>query len=198
MNAQRKTTAGSSAKKSSRAASTAKKASAGASAAETVVNLNNKAIQDIQSSLSSEAQKAQEQFYNMGRESAEQFAKSADGAGQAVNEASNICRENIEACIESSNIAASIAKEVSEELTEYASYSANEAVELSKALFSCRTLNDVVELQNKVVKNSVETSFEQWSRLSNSAFESFNEIVEPINQRIAESTDQLNKLMSQK
>ena len=192
MPAPRKTTT----RKASSSSSAAKKTAA--TATDTVVNMNNKAMQDMQQSLTSEAQKAQEQFYTMGRESAEQFAKSADSAGQTINEVSNICRENIEACIESGNIAASIAKEVSEELAEYASHTASESVELNKALFACRTLNDVVELQNKVVQSSVENTFEQWSRLSSSLFESFNEIAEPINQRIAESTDQVSKIMSNK
>lgn len=195
MNTQRKTT---STKTAAKKPSTASSTKSTASAAETVVNMNNKAIADIQTSISTEAQKAQEQFYAIGQQSAEQIAKTADTAGEAINEASNICRDNMEACIESGNIAANIAREISEELTEYSSHAANEAVELSKEFFACRTLNDVVELQNKVMKNSVENSFEQWSRLSNSAFESFNEIFEPINQRIAESTEQISKLMKTK
>lgn len=194
MNAQRKTAA----KKSTSTTAAKKTTAAASSAAETVVNLNNKAMQDIQTSLNSEAQKAQEKMYEMGRESAEQFTKSADAAGQAANQAMAICRDNIEACVESGNIAASIAKEASEELVEYINHTASENAELGKEFLACRTLNDVVELQNKVMKNSVEGCFEQYSNLANAMFQACNEIAEPINQRIAEATDEISKLMSQK
>ena len=189
--AQKKTTA----KKS--AASTAKKTTT-ASAADTVVDFNNQAMKNIQSSLTSEAQKAQEKMTEMSQQSAEQFAKSADAAGTAFYDAINSSRETMEACVESGNIAASIAKEVGEELSEYANQTATDSVELSKEFFSCRTLNDVVELQNKVVKSSVETYFEQCSRMSSAMFESFNEIAEPIGQRISESTEQFSKALNQK
>lgn len=192
MTAQRKTT-----KKPASSAAAAKKPAA-SSAAETVVNLNSKAMQDIQSSINSEAQKAQEKIAEMGRESAEKLSQSANAASQAAGEVMAICRDNVEACVESGNIAASIAKDVSEEVAEYASQAMNDAIAFNKELFACRTLNDVVEFQNKAIKNTFEGYFEQCSRLANNAFEACNEIAEPINQRVAETTDKVSKLMSQK
>lgn len=197
MNAQRKTAskAKSTAAKPARAA-TMSAISSSQSAAENVVNFGSKAVKDIQSSLSTEAQKAQEKIVSMSRDSAETFAKSADKASKTVYELMNMCRDNLEACIESGNISSNIAKELSQEITEYYNQAAADQMETAQQLFACRTLNDFVELQNKIVRNSVDNYFEQCNKLSGLAFECVSDICEPINQRVSEATEQVNKLMT--
>jgi hypothetical protein len=195
MNAQRKTTAKSASAKTASAA-TMSAASAARSSAENVVNFSSKAVKDIQSSITSEAQKTQEKLVSMGRESAETFAKSADKASKSLHEIMNICRDNMEACMESGNISANICKELSQEVSEYCNQAAADQMEVAQQLFACRTLNDLVELQNKVVRGSLDNYFEQCHKISNLAFECVNEICEPINQRVSEATEQVSKMMT--
>ena len=70
-------------------------------------------------------------------------------------------------------------------------------MEISKAATECRTLNDFVELNNKVIQHSCESFFDQCSRMTNLAFECAQEIAEPINQTLSESTERLSKIVTQ-
>lgn len=197
MNAQRKTAskAKSAASKTARAA-TISSISSAQSSAENVVNFGSKAVKDIHQSISSEAQKAQEKIYSMTRDGAENFAKSADKASKTVYELMNMCRDNLEACMESSNVSANICKELSQEISDYCNQAASDQMETAQQLFACRTLNDLVELQNKIVRTTVDSYFEQCNKLSGLAFECVNDICEPINQRVSEATEQVSKLMT--
>ncbi len=164
--------------------------------AETVVNIGSKAVKDLQSSLSSEAQKTQEKLYAMGREGAASFSRSADTATKTINELASIARDNVEACMECGNLSANVAKNVGEEVSELVNQSLSECMELCQEALACRTLNDLVELNNRVVKSSLDNCFEQISKFSNIWFEAAAEVCEPLNERISLAGTQLSKLMA--
>lgn len=202
MNAQRKSASRSPSKSKSAASKAAARPATVSmlgstrSSAENVVNFGSQAVKDIQSSFSSEAQKTQEKIYSMTRDGAETFAKSADQASKAVYELMNICRDNLEACIESGNLSANICKELSQEISDYCNQAASEQMETAQQLFACRTLNDLVELQNRVIRHSVDGYFEQCNKISSLAFECINDICEPINQRVSDATEQVSKIIT--
>lgn len=202
MSAQRKTTKTTTAKpaaaKSAARSATINTLDAASSSAETVVNMSNKAVKDIRDSFATEAQKTQEKLYEMSRESAENIAKTADTASRTIYEIVNVCRDNVEACMECGNISSNIAKDMGQEISDYVNQAATEQMELAKEMFACRTLNDVVELQNKIFRNVIDGYFEQCSKLSEMAFECASEVCEPINQRVSEASEQMGKIMTQK
>src|SRR4051812_18102453 len=102
------------------------------SSAENVVKIGANAVKDLLSSSADEAQKAQEKVFAMGREGAQNFAKSADVVTKALHEGIALSRDNLEACVECSNMAAELVKSVSEECFEYANRSFSENMEASK------------------------------------------------------------------
>jgi hypothetical protein len=164
--------------------------------AETVVNIGSKAVKELHSSITTEAQKTQEKIYAMGREGAQTFSRSADMASKTMNEVAAIARDNVEACMECGNLSASVAKNVSEEVSEIVNQSLTDAMEICQEALACRTLNDVVELNNRVVKSSLDNCFEQISKLSSIMFEAAAEVCEPINERVSNASNQLSKLMA--
>jgi phasin family protein len=170
----------------------------GRASAENVVKIGGKAVQDFISSSAGEAQKAQEKAFALSREGAEQFSKSADAAARAMYEAVAISRDNIETCVECSNAGAALAKDISSEVFEFANKAFSEQLELSKELFACRTINDMFELQNRVFKSSVDNLFNESAKLSGMVFEYTSEALEPVNERIAQATDQFNKVLTTK
>jgi phasin family protein len=197
---QAKKTTGSSAKLASAVASKAAKTTYAAvessrNSAENVVKLGSRAAKDFLQTSAGEAQKAQDKILAMSRDGAEKFAQSADVATKALYEAINTTRDNIEAAVECGNAASALAKEVSSELVEYANKSFAESVEVSKEIFACRTINDIMELQNRVLKNAMDNAFAQSSRLSNMFFEYSTEALEPINERVAQATEQFSKTL---
>jgi phasin family protein len=167
------------------------------SSAENVVKIGGKAVKDFMSSSADEAQKAQEKVFAIGREGAEQFAKSADAATKVLYEAISISRENIETGIEVGNMTAALAKDVSSEVFEAANRAFSDNLEASKEFFACRTFNDMFELQNRIVKNNIDNFFNESVKLSGMVFEYTTEALEPINERVAQATDQLSKVMAE-
>lgn len=166
------------------------------SSAENVVKIGSRAAKDFLSQSAGEAQKAQDKILAMSREGAEQFAKSADAMTKALYETISASRENIEAAVECGNVTAALAKDVSSEMFEYANKNFSDGVEVSKELFACRTINDVMELQNRIVKSTMDNAFAQSSRLSNLLFEYSAEALEPINERVAQASEQISKTLN--
>lgn len=166
------------------------------SSAENVVKIGGKAVQDFISTSAGEAQKAQEKAFAISREGAEHFAKSADAVTRALYEGVSMSRDNIETYMECGNCTASLARDLSNELFEYANKSFSEQLELSKEFFACRTINDMFELQNRLFKSSVDNYFNETAKISSLIFEYTSEALEPINERVAEATSQLNKVLA--
>ncbi len=164
--------------------------------AENVVRIGSSAMKEFLSSSTGEAQKAQEKMFSMGRDQAEQFAKSADAMSKMMVESVAMSRDNIETCIEYGNMTASFAKDMSAEMMESANKAYSDNVEISKAFFACRTINDMMDLQSKAARNMIDNFFNQSMKYSNMFFEFSSETLEPINERIAQTTEQLSKSMS--
>jgi hypothetical protein len=139
--------------------------------AESAVEIGSAAAKDLLANSSSEAKKAQEKVFEMGREGAEKISKSADVVTKSLYEAISASRDNVETAIECGNLTASFAKDISSELVEYANKAFSDNVELSKSMFACRTINDML-------------------------FEYSTEALEPINERVAQTTEQLSKKLS--
>jgi hypothetical protein len=164
--------------------------------AENVVKIGSTAVKDLLANGATEAQKAQEKVFALGRESADQLSKSADALTKSLYEAVAVSRDNVETIIELGNLTASVSKDVSSEMLSYANQAFSDNLELSKEMFAVRTINDLVELNNKAVKHAIDGFFNQTMKLSTMAFEYSNEAFEPINERVAQTTDQLSKKLS--
>jgi phasin family protein len=164
--------------------------------AENVVKIGTNAVKEFFSTSAEEAQKAHEKAFAMSRENAEHLTKSADTITKALYEAIAVSRDNIEACIECGNVTASLAKDISAEAIETANKAFSDNVELSKEVFACRTINDMMELQSKIVKGAIDQFFNQSVKLSGKIFEYSSEAMEPINERVAQASEQLSKVLA--
>lgn len=163
--------------------------------AQTVVSFGQTAMKEFMATSAGEAQKAQEKAFAMGRESAENFAKSADAFGRVLNGVIGMSRDNVETCVECGDLTAELAKELSSELFANANQAFSDTVETSKAFFACRTLNDMVELQNRLVHQSLDNFFNESMKISNMLFEYGQQALDPINERVATATEQLGKVL---
>jgi len=163
---------------------------------ENVVKIGGNAVKEFIAASADEAQKAQEKAFAMSREGAENIAKSADAVTKALYETIAISRDNVETCIECGNMTAALVKDVSSEIFETANKAFSDNVEISKEVFACRTINDMMELQNRIVKNAIDQFFNQSVKLSGMLFEYTSEAIEPINERVAQATEQFSKAMA--
>lgn len=163
--------------------------------AEKVVKIGNEAVKDFFTSSADEAQKAQEKIYSISRESADNLAKSADVMNKMMYEAIAASRDNIEACIECGNIGAAMAKDMSSEMFESANRAFSDNVEMTKELFACRTINDMMEMSNRNLRQFCDNFFSQSTKMSGMMFEYASEAMEPVNERVAEISNQFGKVM---
>lgn len=127
---------------------------------------------------------------------ADQFARSATAATKSMNDVVELGRENAEAWVECGNIAASVTKQMSAELANYINKAFAQNAELSKMALSCRTLNDMFDLQNRFVKSNLDAFFNESVKLSEMAFQCATDVSEPLNERVSATTERLSKAFS--
>ncbi len=168
----------------------------GRASAENVVKIGGKAVKDFMGSAASDAQRAQEKVFAMSREGSQKLVKGADAVTKVLYETISLGRDNVETAIECGNLAASLAKDVSTELFEAGNRTFSDNLELSKEFFTCRTFNDMFELQNRILKNSLDTFFNESVKLSGMVFEYTTEALEPINDRISQASEQISKALT--
>ncbi|MBN8543376.1 MAG: phasin family protein [Alphaproteobacteria bacterium] len=143
-----------------------------------------------------DAAKGSEKAFSFGKDASAHLQKSAQGATKAVNEAVELSRENAEAAMQCGNIAVSVSKNISAEIINYANKAFAQNVELSKQIFNCRTLNDMFDLSSKFFKSNLDGLFNESLKVSELAFSGASEISEPLNERVAESTERFVKAVA--
>lgn len=163
---------------------------------ENAVKAGNETVREFISSGAHEAQKTQEKVFAFTRENAETITRSTSAATRGLQEMVALSRENIDALVESGNITADMAKTFSAEIFNYANEAFAHNVELSKEAFGCRTINDIFELQSKLVRANLDSIFNETAKFSNLFFEYAVEAAEPFAGRISETTGRLSKALS--
>lgn len=127
------------------------------------------------------------------RDNADRLSRSTSAATRSMNDVAELSRENAETLVECGNIAVAASKQLGAELTGYINRSFANNVELSKQAFTCRTLNDMFDLNNKFVKSNLDAFFNESVKLSELLFQAASDVSEPLNERLTETTDRLTK-----
>lgn len=125
----------------------------------------------------------------------EQFTKNAGSNSRVANESFDLIRENIEAMVACANIAANMSKQLAAHTVSYSNRSFSQHVELSKQALACRTLNDLFDLSSKYAKTFFDNFFSESIAISELVFQGASDISEPLNERINESAERVNKMM---
>lgn len=123
----------------------------------------------------------------------EKLSKTADSAQRSLNDVVELGRDNAEAIVEAGNIAVGVSKQVGAEVVNYVNTAFSNNVELSKQIFTCRTLNDMFDLNNKFVKSNLDAFFNESVKVSELLFQCATDISEPLNERLSETTQRLSK-----
>lgn len=139
------------------------------------------------------------QAFSFGKNPFEQFSKefskAASGKSFAANESFELVRENVEALVACANIAANMSKQLAAHAVAYSNRSFSQHVELSKQALACRTLNDLFDLSSKYAKTFFDSFFSESIAVSELMFQGASDISEPLNERINESAERVNKII---
>jgi hypothetical protein len=164
--------------------------------AENMLRMSSDVVRDFFSAGTDETARMHEKIFSVGRETVEHLSRSAENASQSLNEAAAISRDNVEAIVELTGVATNISKEIGTEAFNYLNDVFSQNVELSKEAFACRTLSDLFELNNRMVKTNIDSFFNQSMRMSEMLFQYASEAAEPINERINEASERFSKALA--
>jgi len=166
------------------------------SSAESMVKLGTDTMKEFFSSGTEEAQKAHEKAFAVAREGSENISRAVDALTRTLNDMVALGRENADAAVEVSHIAADIAKSINSELVSCANGNFADNVEICKDAFACRNISDALDIQSKWLSTNLENFFAQSNRLSELYFQLATEAAEPINERVAEATERFSKALA--
>lgn len=164
--------------------------------ADHMVHAGNEAVKDFVAAGSEEAQKAQAKALEISKEAVEQWTESTDKSIRSFTEAFALDKEQAEALSESSKLVSELGRELHEEFMSDINALFSENVELGKDLLACRTLNDVMEVQGRVLQNHMAHFINQSERMSNAWFKISTEITEPLNTQAKAFNTRLNKTLA--
>lgn len=168
-----------------------------ANSAADVMSFSTDAMRKIMEQSGMSAALPQDQLNAFGQQSAEQIAKSAETASRSVEDMVDLSKKNADAAVKAGDIAVSSSKNMGAEFINFANRSFSQNVELSKELFGCRTLNDMFDLQSKIVKSNMDDFFSESVKFSEMVFQCAEQVSEPLNERVSETAERLNKTLSE-
>jgi hypothetical protein len=137
-----------------------------------------------------------EKVQAMSREAIETINKSTDKAARSMGEAFAINQEQVEALVESGKIAGDVSRDLQETLVSEMNEVFAEQVELSKDLLACRTLNDVVEIQNRALQSNLSRFFNTSARITDAWFKITTEATEPFNAQATQLSKHVKKVFT--
>jgi phasin family protein len=158
------------------------------SSAESMLKISTDTAKEFFASGSEEAQKAHDNFFAISRGGAENASRAVEALTRTLNDFVGLARENADAAAEVHHIAADIAKSINSELMSCANTNFSDNVELCKEMFSCRDINDALELHSKFLSTNMDNFFTQSTRLAEMMLQLATEAAEPINERVAEAS----------
>lgn len=143
-----------------------------------------------------DAQKTQAELLKYGRETADQFSKVSDSAARDFSEAMQQSREHLEAAMQSGNITADMTRAFTAELIRFANESFSDNMEISKEIFNCKTVSDMINMNDKLMRSNMDHYFNQSGRISDMFFQFLTEATEPLNQKVASTSEMMGKRFS--
>ena len=161
-----------------------------------MVHAGTEAVKDFIAAGTQEAQKTQEKVLSMSKENLDKWTKSTDKTVRSFAEIFAVNKDQVDALMESGKIAGDLGRDLHEQFISEANALFSENVELSKDLLACRTLNDLVEVQNRVLQSNMSHFFNQSARLTEAWFKLATDAAEPISAQATQATARLNKSLA--
>ncbi len=107
----------------------------------------------------------------------------------ALNEANAASKSNVEAVVESLTAATKGAETVGAQALAYSKKNWDEAVTAAKTLSGAKSVQEVIELQSKYAKSSMEAYVSEMNLLTETLSASFKNTFQPINARMTAAVE---------
>jgi hypothetical protein len=164
--------------------------------AKSVASIGADTLKDLFSNTAEEAQKAHAKVFAVGREGTEAVSRTLDAMTRTLNDLVSLSRENVDVVLEVGNIVSDISRTANAELVKSANGNFSDNLDIFNEIFSCRNINDALELNNKWVSVNIDNFFAQSARFADIFFQFANEASEPMNDHFLESAERLSKSLA--
>lgn len=123
----------------------------------------------------------------------EQVEKASAQILKSYDEIATLAKDNVDALVQSGTIVAKGAEEAGKQVAAFGQASVEKNVATGKALFAVKTLNELVELQNAYVKQSMDALLAEGVKLQELSVKIANEALAPINAQVNATVEKLSK-----
>jgi phasin family protein len=120
-------------------------------------------------------------------------ATAAMNAFTGWDDVTEIGKENAEAWVASSKIAAQSFEQIADKMMGYVTTSVEEGVATSKAMLECRDVKALVDLQTQQIRKSVDTIVAEGTELSEMSVQAATKAMTPLNERFNATVDKMAK-----
>ena len=123
----------------------------------------------------------------------EQLERVFPAAVEKFDDVAAFNKETVDAWLQAGDVAAKALGALSAEVIDYNRAAWEDGIAGAKALFGCKTIQEVVELQSSVTRAQFDRFVAEGAKLGEMTVKSTTEAVEPINARMTEAIDKLSK-----
>ncbi|HVZ29137.1 MAG TPA: TIGR01841 family phasin [Asticcacaulis sp.] len=117
------------------------------------------------------------------------FKDSVEKTLGALNEVNTLSKSNVEAVVESLTAATKGAETVGAQALAFSKKNWDEAVTAAKTLSGAKSVQEVIELQSKYAKSSMEAYVSEINLLTETLSSSFKDTFKPINARVTAAVE---------
>jgi phasin family protein len=130
-------------------------------------------------------------------ESMEQMMNTSKNQYEKItSEAANSSRQSLEACMKSSTVLMKGIEQIMKTCMTIAQESTERNSETVKGLMACKTLNEMMEAQNKIAQQNFDDLMAAATKLSEISIKVSNEVLEPINEQVSKSIKKASESMA--
>ena len=156
----------------------------GAQGVETIVEAGNKAAETFVKASSEAATKGYERAFALGKENVEAAVKAGAEALKGYENVAGLGKENAEAVAQSGAILAKGMESIGSRWMALAKTSFDESVAASKALMSCKSVKDFVDVQGSLVRTSIDKVVAESAAITEMSTKVATEAMAPLASRV--------------
>ena len=144
--------------------------------------------------LTKQIQEGYDEMMDFGKEQMEKFFKFEGSADmtKSYEEAMAFNKENVDAVVKSSSIAAKGVQDVASLFVEITKSAIEGNVEASKKLFECKNPQEALEMQTEMMKSGYDKMIADATRISEASTKIAEEAAKPLQERLEASAEKFN------
>ena len=160
---------------------------------ETAAKISQDAVDTVVKSSTEVAKKGVEKAVAMSQEQVAAAVKASDDAYKSYEEMVSYSRSNIDAFVKSNEIFTAGVTEINSALYKLAQANIEESVSFAQKLMGCKSVAEMVELQNALAKKQYTTTVEEGRKLSDLSMKLAEQATQPIAERFTVTVETLSK-----